>query len=111
VRIVYAYMGTGETIRMELEDDWTITFGTAAGNRGMGAHELRVYSDGKKNQRMALTNVASFWEESMNVKRVLIDKSAGKDKPKTSLTTATLTEGQLSTEDYPELYDGEDEQC
>lgn len=108
MRIVYAYMKTGETVRMEVEDNWTITFGTSAGNRGMGAHELRVYSDGKKNQRMALTNVVSFWEESMNVQRVLIDK---KSKNKQAKSTAPVTPGQMSTEDFPELYEGEDEIC
>lgn len=100
MRIVYAYMSSGETVRIEVEDDWQITFGTTAGNRGMGAHELRVYSDGKKNQRMALTNVVSFWEESLNMKRVVIDKT---EKAKT--TPAVAVPGQMSTEDFPELYE------
>lgn len=108
MRIVYAYMKSGETIRFEIEDEWTMTFGTAAGNRGMGLHELRVYSDGKKNQRAAFTNVVTFWEEGMTVQRVLIeDKTKGKKAAKPS-TAATITPGQLSTEDYPELYEDDD---
>lgn len=96
MRAIYAFTEKGETIRFEIQDDWTITFGTAQGNsRAFGNHELRVYSDGKKNQRLAMTGVITFWEETMNVRRVVVG-------PEKTSAKAEQVEGQMSTDDFEE---------
>lgn len=111
MRIVYAYTKTGQTLRFEVEDNWTITFGTAMGNnKQFGDHELRVYSDGKKNQRAAFVGIVNFWEEAMGVKRVLIKGDDAKKKAKAKPSVVTeVDDDQLSTEDYPELYEEAEE--
>jgi hypothetical protein len=112
-RTITLQLESGEYMQLELHPDWKITFGTPMGNRGHGAKELRIY-ESKEKQRACFVGVVSFWDEGLQLKRLIV---GGESKPEAkrlepSIKT-TLHLGQMSTDDYEadggEVYEDGDE--
>lgn len=62
--------------RIEIPEDWKVTFGTAGGNRGGGYdRELRLYEGNEKQQRACFTGVLWFRDTSIPVVRKMKRKS------------------------------------
>lgn len=75
-RDLFVYTTNG-LIRITIGADWKITCGYPFGNTAHGGHygkELRVY-ESKEQQRACITGVVHFWDASINVTKLRIDKT------------------------------------